>query len=121
VTASTIRPHRSAAAFPAEGPTLDPFHEAACEAACDADRAYVRAHPGERSYQRQAVEHELCPLVGELGCVDLVGMIEVTFLAPGVRMRELVGYLWPRDQSIEAAIHAAELGFGVFPIRTAAA
>ncbi len=70
--------------------TLDAIHEAAIERACQIDRQYFAAHPGERRRIREAIPHESCSPVGY--CVDGQGdwYIETTLLAEGVRARRWV-------------------------------
>jgi hypothetical protein len=67
----------------------------------DTDRRWFAEHPGERSYQRDPLEHELCDPRQAPACVPVVSppelpdgchavpRMEVTQLAPGIRARKL--------------------------------
>ena len=79
------RPHRHR---PARG-DLDRLHEAAIEAASEADRLWFLAHPRTGSYIRLPIAHEACPPSGR--CLPERGyLIRCVELAPGARLRLVI-------------------------------
>ena len=81
------------------------LHGHAIDFACDQDRRYFRHHPDAVSYQRPAIDHELC--IPGSPCVVIspgsVIWVSVTQIAPGVRTRAvgLRPRLAPRAGGVE--------------------
>jgi hypothetical protein len=68
---------------------VDRLHEAAIDAASEADRRWFVAHPGAGSYMRLPISHEACPPFGR--CLPERGyLIRCVELAPGFRARLVV-------------------------------
>ena len=68
---------------------VDRLHEAAIDAASEADRRWFLAHPGTGWYIRLPVAHEICTPFGR--CVPEGGyLIRCVELAPGARLRLMI-------------------------------
>jgi hypothetical protein len=68
---------------------VDRLHEAAIDAASEADRRWFLAHPGTRWYIRLPISHEACSPFGS--CLPERGyLIRCVELAPGARLRLII-------------------------------
>lgn len=68
---------------------LDRLHEAAIDAASEADRRWFLAHPGTGWYIRLPIAHEVCAPFGR--CVPERGyLIRCVELVPGARLRLMI-------------------------------
>lgn len=68
---------------------VDRLHEAAIDAASEADRRWFLAHPGTGWYVRLPIAHEACLPYGR--CLPERGyLIRCIELAPGARVRQVM-------------------------------